>query len=86
MASRRRALALILVLCAKDPPRAELGDDPGRLSVVVRLAREGPFSADGRSPMVELILKKVTEEGTREFLRALEALMEDSSDHSLITN
>ena len=76
MARRRRALALMYVLCAKDPPRAELGDDPGRLSVVVRLARDGPFEHDGRSPFVPLILKKVTEEGTRELVRAVEALLE----------
>ena len=56
VARRRRALALMYVLCAKEPPRAELGDDPGRLSVVVRLARDGPFEHDGRSPFVPLIL------------------------------
>ena len=79
VASRRRALALMLVLCAQDPPRAELGDDPGRLPVVVRLAREGPFGQNGRSPLVELILKKVTEEGTRELVRAVAALLEEQA-------
>ena len=76
VAGRRRALALMLVLCAKNPPRAQLGDDPGRLSVVVRLAREGPFDQNGRSPLVQLILKKVTDEGARELVRAVEALLD----------
>ena len=79
VASRRRALALMLVLCAKDPPRAELGDDPGRLSLVVRLARDGPFDHEGRSPVVPLILQKVTEEGTRELVRAVAALLEETA-------
>ena len=71
VADRRRALALMLVLCAKDPPRAVLGDDPGRLSVAVRLA------AAGQNNMVEWILKKVSEEGARELDRAVEALLDE---------
>ena len=67
----RRELALMLALCAKDPPRAELGDDSGRLSVVVRLA------AAGQNNMVEWILKKVSEEGARELDRAVEALLDE---------
>ena len=83
MARRRRALALMYVLCAKAPPRAELGDDSGRLSsLVVRLAREGPFERNvppgqvPRSPPMDLILEKVTEQYASELVRPVEALLE----------
>ena len=73
-------LSSMLVLCAKKTPRgahrAELGDDPGRLSVVVRLAREGPFDHDGRNTLVPLILKKITDQGAPEPVQPVEALME----------
>ena len=69
-------LSAMLVLCAKDPPRAVLGDDPGRLSVLVRLAREGPFEKDGRSPPMDLILEKLTDQGAPELVQPVEALME----------
>ena len=67
--SRRRALALMYVLCAKDPPRAELGDDSGRLSVAVRLAKKG------KNDIVEMIIDKFGAEGARELDRAVTELL-----------
>lgn len=68
--ARRNALALMLALCAKDPPRAELADNHGALSVAVRLA------AAGKKDMVELILKQVAEEGGREIRRSVDRLLD----------
>ena len=69
----RRELALMLALCAKDPPRAELGDngEDGEevLYVAVRLARMG------KNDLVELILKHVAPEGARELDRAVTKLL-----------
>ena len=65
----RRELALMLALCAKDPPRAELGDngEDGEevLYVAVRLVKAG------KNDLVELILKNVAPEGARELDRAV---------------
>ena len=70
---RRRELALMLALCAKDPPRAELGDngEDGEevLYVAVRLAKMG------KNDLVELILKHVAPEGARELDRAVTELL-----------
>ena len=70
---RRRELALMLALCAKDPPRAELADngEDGEevLYVAVRLANAG------KKDMVELILKNVAPEGARELDRAVTDLL-----------
>ena len=65
----RRELALMLALCAKDPPRAELGDDSGRLSVAVRLATKG------KNDIVEMINNKFGAEGARELDRAVTELL-----------
>ena len=75
----RRELALMLALCAKDPPRAELGDDSGRLSVAVRLAKKG------KNDIVEMIINKPElmiinkfgelGEGARELDRAVTELL-----------
>ena len=69
----RRELALMLALCAKDPPRAELSDngEDGEevLYVAIRLARMG------KNDLVELILKNVAPEGARELDRAVTDLL-----------
>ena len=68
--ARRNALALMLALCAKDPPRAEIADNQGLLCVAARLA------AAGKKDVVELILKHVAEEGGREIRRSVDRLLD----------
>ena len=68
--ARRNALALMLALCAKDPPRAEIADNQGLLCVAARLA------AAGKKDVVEFILKHVAEEGGREIRRSVDRLLD----------